>query len=128
MNTHRSQPRWQHSSGSGSSGGSGIRSLRAAALPRRAAIAARASPRLVTGGKVDEMVRRLAAPHALFWRQPRLPAFVCDAIGETALRETGYFDAAAVAQLLAAHRARRADHSRLLTGVLTTQLFNDLFL
>jgi asparagine synthase (glutamine-hydrolysing) len=70
----------------------------------------------------------LAAPHALFWRQAQLPAFARDALDESALRETGYFNLAGVTQLLHEHRAERADHSRALTGVLTTQLWHGIFL
>ncbi len=69
----------------------------------------------------------LAAPHALFWRQAQLPAFARDAIDESALHETGYFNLAGVTHLLHEHRAARADHSRALTGVLTTQLWHDMF-
>jgi hypothetical protein len=53
---------------------------------------------------------------------------VCEAISADALRETGYFSPAAFAQMLHAQQAGRADHSRLLTGVLTTQLWHQLFL
>src|SRR4051812_37134211 len=69
VNTHRSQPRSQQFSGSGSSGGSGTTAWRANALARSVEINARASlrllGRLVAGGKIDEVVRRLAAAHAL---------------------------------------------------------------
>src|SRR5947209_18571189 len=78
VNTQRSQPRSQQSPGSGSSGGSGNAESRPNALAGMVAINARASlklagmetnccpdPELVAGGKVDQVVRRLAAPHAL---------------------------------------------------------------
>lgn len=66
----------------------------------------------------------LAAPHADWWRQVRLPAWAEEGLTPTALVETGYFHPPVVARLRAAHQARRADHSRLLTGVLTTQLWH----
>ncbi len=83
-------------------------------------------------GKLPDAIRLrrkqgLAAPHALFWQQTQLPAFVRDAIADDALRETGYFAPAGVAHLLRAHQAGRADHSRALTGVLTTQLWHHMF-
>ncbi|MEP7198227.1 MAG: asparagine synthase (glutamine-hydrolyzing) [Chloroflexota bacterium] len=83
-------------------------------------------------GKLPDAIRLrrkqgLAAPHALFWQQTQLPAFVRDAIADDALRATGYFAPAGVAQLLREHQASRADHSRALTGVLTTQLWHHMF-
>jgi asparagine synthase (glutamine-hydrolysing) len=88
--------------------------------------------RAVMKGKLPGAIRLrrkqgLAAPHMLFWRQSQLPAFVAEAISESALRETSYFDAARVRQMLSEHQASRADHSRLLTGVLTTQLWHEMF-
>ena len=49
-------------------------------------------------------------------------------MSEGALCETGLFDAGVVRDLLCEHRQGRADHARLLTGVLTTQLWHDIFL
>jgi asparagine synthase (glutamine-hydrolysing) len=72
--------------------------------------------------------RGLAAPHALFWRQPQLPAFAAEAIAADALHVTGYFDPPAVSNLLRAHRDGLRDHSRALTCVLTTQLWHDMFI
>jgi hypothetical protein len=40
------------------------------------------------------------------------------------LRETGYFNLETFQQLREAHRNGRADHSRILTGILTTQLWH----
>ncbi|MBI1801787.1 MAG: asparagine synthase (glutamine-hydrolyzing) [Chloroflexi bacterium] len=84
-------------------------------------------------GRLPEEIRLrrkqgLTAPHALFWRQAQLPAFAADAMSVSALKETGYFNPDAVTTALAAHRGGSGDHSRLLTGVLTTQLWHDLFL
>jgi len=84
-------------------------------------------------GKLPDAIRLrrkqgLAAPHALFWRQPGLPAFVSEAIAADALRATGYFDPPAVAGLLRAHRDGPHDHSRALTFVLSTQLWHDMFI
>lgn len=72
--------------------------------------------------------RGLAAPHAEWWRSERLPAWAEEALHPTAVAETGYFNAAEVTRLREAHRSRRADTSRLLTGVLTTQLWHQEFI
>lgn len=69
----------------------------------------------------------LAAPHAAWWRRPHLPAWAADCLMPDALVETGYFQPPVVAQLYADHQAGHADHSRLLTGVLTTQLWHEAF-
>ncbi|MBI3758849.1 MAG: asparagine synthetase B, partial [Deltaproteobacteria bacterium] len=72
--------------------------------------------------------RGLAAPHAEWWRSEHLPAWAEEALHPTALRETGYFNATEVARLRETHRSRRAEASRLLTGVLTTQLWHEAFM
>jgi asparagine synthase (glutamine-hydrolysing) len=69
----------------------------------------------------------LAAPHSAWWRSERLPAWAEEAVAPTALAEAGYFNASEIARLREQHRAGRADHSRSLTGVLTTQLWHDEF-
>ena len=77
---------------------------------------------------LNQPKRGLAAPHAEWWRSERLPAWAEEALHPTALRETGCFNAAEVARLRDAHRSRRAEASRLLTGVLTTQLWHEEFI
>ena len=77
---------------------------------------------------LNQPKRGLAAPHAEWWRSERLPAWAEEALHPTALRETGYFNAAEVARLRDAHHSRRAEASRLLTGVLTTQLWHEAFM
>jgi len=71
--------------------------------------------------------RGLAAPHAGWWRSDRLPAWAEDCLHPSALSEAGYFDAAEAARLRQAHRSGRVDASRLLMGVLTTQLWHAEF-
>jgi len=71
--------------------------------------------------------RGLATPHADWWRADRLPAWAEDCLGTTALAEAGYFDAKEVTRLREMHRSGRADTARLLTGVLTTQLWHAEF-
>lgn len=69
----------------------------------------------------------LAAPHAAWWRRSRLPAWAAECLTPDALAQTGYFHAPVVARLHAEHQTGRVDHSRLLTGVLTTQLWHSAF-
>lgn len=66
----------------------------------------------------------LATPHAAWWRSATLPTWVETCLHPTALAETGYFQPQTVAQLRAAHQAGRVDNGRLLTGILTTQLWH----
>jgi asparagine synthase (glutamine-hydrolysing) len=70
----------------------------------------------------------LATPHAAWWRSQQLPAWAEDALHPAALAQTGYFNPATVAHLRQQHQNGRADHSRLLTGILTTQLWHDQFM
>lgn len=66
----------------------------------------------------------LATPHALWFRQPALPAWAEEALHPAALEDAGYFSPATVAQVRNAHQTGQHDHSRLLMGVLTTQLWD----
>ena len=73
---------------------------------------------------VSQRVKKgLATPHALWWRQEKLPAWAEECLHPTALAQTAVFDPAMVATLRHAHQSGQADHSRLLRGVLTTQLW-----
>ena len=65
----------------------------------------------------------LATPHAAWWRRERLPAWAEDALHPAALSQTDYFHAPTVARLRREHQRGVADHSRLLMGVLTTQVW-----
>ena len=79
----------------------------------------------------DEMLIRpkkgLATPHAFWWQQPHLPAWAEACLELSALKETGYFKPATVFALREAHQAGHGNYSRLLTGVLTTQLWHETF-
>jgi asparagine synthase (glutamine-hydrolysing) len=69
----------------------------------------------------------LASPHAAWWRRERLPEWAEEYLRPAALSATGYFDPRVVLRLRQEHRERhgRADHSRVLMGVLTTQVWHD---
>ncbi|MCC6188001.1 MAG: asparagine synthase (glutamine-hydrolyzing) [Anaerolineales bacterium] len=69
----------------------------------------------------------LAAPHAAWLRRTRLPEWAEVALSPAALVGTGYFEAAEVGRLRREHQARRANHARVLMGVLSTQLWHGLF-
>ncbi len=70
----------------------------------------------------------LAAPYAAWLRAQRLHDWAEAALTPAALTRTGYFDPAAVASLRAEHQAEAADHSRVLMGVLSTQIWHSQFL
>jgi asparagine synthase (glutamine-hydrolysing) len=79
---------------------------------------------------VEVVARRkqgLAAPHAAWLRRDRLPDWAEEQLQDRALRQTGYFVPAGVHRLRAEHRAGRANHSRLLMGLLSTQLWHEQF-
>ncbi len=65
----------------------------------------------------------LATPHALWWQQEKLPAWAEECLHPTALTETGYFNPQMVAHLRREHGNGRKNHSRILMGILTTQLW-----
>lgn len=67
--------------------------------------------------------RGLATPHAAWWRRRRLPSWAEESLHPAALAESGFFHAPLVGRLREEHRRGIADHSRLLMGVLTTQLW-----
>ena len=67
----------------------------------------------------------LATPHAAWWRRERLPPWAEGALHPVSLAESGYFRQETVRRLREEHRSGRADHSRTLMGVLTTQLWYD---
>ena len=70
----------------------------------------------------------LAAPYAAWLRRPRLPAWAEEALSEDEIKKAGYFDAAQVRRLRAEHRAGRRNHSRLLMGVISAQLWHRQFI
>ena len=70
----------------------------------------------------------LATPHAAWWREKPLPAWAEDALHPTALDESGYFNVQTVQALRQEQRVGSAENSRLLTAILTTQLWYDQFI
>ena len=67
----------------------------------------------------------LATPHKAWWRETSHPIWVNECLDPESLESTGYFNPGEVARLQEMHRRGQADYSRLLTGVLTTQLWHD---
>jgi len=82
---------------------------------------------LLPSSVLNQPKRGLASPHAE-WFRGDLPAWAENALHPTALAETGYFNPVEVVRLCDVHRSGRADASRLLMGVLTTQLWHDEFI
>ena len=70
----------------------------------------------------------LAAPHAAWLRRTRLPDWAEEVLSEEAIREAGYFDVEQVRRLRAEHQSGQRNHSRLLIGVLSTQLWHRQFI
>ena len=66
----------------------------------------------------------LATPHAAWWRSAKLPAWAEECLQPSSLRETGYFNVETARKLREEHMNGRTDHSRILTGILTTQLWH----
>jgi asparagine synthetase B (glutamine-hydrolysing) len=71
--------------------------------------------------------RGLAAPFSRWMSQP-LPEFAGALLSDAALREKGYFDPQEVSVRLARHRAGLEAAGEELMGVLTVQLWDELFL
>ncbi|MEO5700702.1 MAG: asparagine synthase (glutamine-hydrolyzing) [Casimicrobiaceae bacterium] len=61
------------------------------------------------------------------WMRGLLPGFAEELLSPQALQDAGYFDAAGVARLRAAHRAGTANHGKVLMGVLGLQIWDDIF-
>lgn len=83
---------------------------------------------LLDKGMLVRPKKGLATPHAQWWRQTALPAWAEACLQPSALQETDYFNLSTVFAMREAHQRGDADYSRLLTGVLTTQLWHDMFL
>ena len=77
---------------------------------------------------VKQPKQGLAAPHSYWWKQEILPEWAEECLHSGALRQSSYFDAKTVVELRRQHQGGKQDYSRLLTGVLTTQLWHQQFL
>jgi asparagine synthase (glutamine-hydrolysing) len=70
----------------------------------------------------------LASPYAAWLRAKRLPAWAESALSPTAIQRAGLFDSSAVQQLRKAHQNGQPGQSALFMGILSTQLWFDLFI
>jgi asparagine synthase (glutamine-hydrolysing) len=61
------------------------------------------------------------------WLREDLPPFAAALLCESALKETGYFNPEKVAALLQRHRQRQGDFGQSIAGVLSVQIWHDLF-
>ncbi len=66
----------------------------------------------------------LSTPHARWWRKEQLPVWAEEQLRPAALKDSGYFNPKFVNQLRQEHQSGKTDFSRVLTGVLTTQLWH----
>lgn len=71
----------------------------------------------------DRRKQGLATPHADWWRQPKMPDWVGEALSDSVLHRAGLLEPLAVQQWRSEHEIGSANHSALLTGVLNTQLW-----
>lgn len=62
------------------------------------------------------------------WMAAALPEFAATTLSPKQLQDRGWFHPAAVMRLLTEHRSGGVDHSRLLMMILTTQLWDEMFL
>jgi asparagine synthase (glutamine-hydrolysing) len=76
---------------------------------------------------LNQPKRGLATPHADWWRADRLPSWAEDCLNQSAINETSYFNFDEVNRLRKLHQSGRANLSRLLMGILTTQLWHQEF-
>jgi asparagine synthase (glutamine-hydrolysing) len=88
----------------------------------RAAMRGSAPPAIVERPK-----QGLASPHRVWLKHARLPDWAEDALSPHALATSDYFVPGAVTQLRREHIAGQHDHSRILMGILSTQVWHDEF-
>lgn len=69
----------------------------------------------------------LACPHSAWLKRTRLPDWAEEALSPSALAANDYFVPAQVAHFRAAHSAGHGDYSRILMGILTTQIWHAQF-
>ena len=75
----------------------------------------------------DRKKRGLRAPTEAWLRGP-LPEFAAELLSERSLHRKGYFDPAGVQERLAEHRLGRGEWTHELLGVLSLQLWDEIFL
>ncbi|MBN2550941.1 MAG: asparagine synthase (glutamine-hydrolyzing) [Anaerolineales bacterium] len=66
----------------------------------------------------------LSAPENIWWRSARLPIWASELMQPGALEESGYFKTREIIRLLQLHQNGKVNLGRLLTGILTTQLWH----
>ena len=74
---------------------------------------------------VQRPKKGLSSPVAAWWRSKRLPDWAEEFVQPRNLVEAGYFDPTEVARLRQAHRANQGNFNRLLTCILTTQIWHE---
>ncbi len=76
---------------------------------------------------VQRRKQGLASPHALWWRQTRLPDWAEEALRPQTLAATGWFRPDGVLACRQAHQSGRTNLAPYLTAILTTQLWQETF-
>jgi asparagine synthase (glutamine-hydrolysing) len=80
------------------------------------------------GPVVQRRKKGLSSPITSWWRSSKLPGWAEELLQPASLIEAGYFNPIEVAHLLQAHRSAQVNLSRVLTGILTTQIWHGLFI
>ncbi len=77
---------------------------------------------------VHRRKKGLSSPNTSWWRANKLPDWAEEVLQPGPLSGAGYFKPSEVARLRQAHRSNQINVNRLLTGILTTQIWHDLFI
>lgn len=77
---------------------------------------------------INKPKKGLTNPKISWWRQKRLPDWAEDCLSPGNINRTGYFHFDEVDRLRTAHMSGRENHSEVLSIVLTTQLWDDIFI
>jgi asparagine synthase (glutamine-hydrolysing) len=80
------------------------------------------------GSVLQRRKKGLSSPITSWWRASKLPDWAEELLQPAALDAAGYFRPGEVGSLLRAHRSAQMNLSRMLTGILTTQIWHSLFI
>jgi asparagine synthase (glutamine-hydrolysing) len=77
---------------------------------------------------IQRRKKGLSSPNISWWRTNKLPDWAEEVLLPGALIEAGYFNPSEVIRLRQAHQSGRENLQGLLTGILTTQIWHDIFI
>jgi len=70
----------------------------------------------------------LTSPQSSWFRKPRLPDWAEDCLSTSSIQEYGLLQSSEVRRLLAEHRSGKANHGNTLVKILTTQIWQRIFI